>query len=869
MAKTVTITFAPDWIQPLDSSQPAIGPLSDGAIANIWNLILLFGPAGTQPQDARFKIQMRLLVVDPAAPIARRFDDSDVPIVGFHQRAVLWSLPPVGQAAYTRFSSAVIFSGSRILPDDLYPQSIVLRPYADEADVHALVYHPATNPSLAAVAAQTASPAAEQSSGAQGYFKLLHGKKYYINCTFGPGSVIAQLVGGPEAWRPLAYVVKTQGQTLAMRGFTNFVTNWAQGVELFPPDPLERAWMSNPSITTSHQVDRLQNRTQPGILSGLLLMAPPSAHSKKSNLTTLLELEETRRRRDLLAILSPSTHAPMTPQQLRQDIQIALLKGALDRPWDDVDQCFDLASVTLRDDGAPISGVALPSLDARRFNCFARLQLPTQAHWEILPPQISNLYCLSITSTLKFLTPDEWPLGQMMLALEGQARLYTAGHKEMLDLSQNRLVPICRVILSLLAVCNALPGWLHVARFMDDPELYQTMQGWSAQGRVEAMAKAIASATNHDDNNNLSKHQLAIGDSVKTGEDLLRRMYHRMAWVLNVLQANHKAIAPTPKEVPMDSMLRILAADRVWLQAATSFMTVTEQRLQRLLQSDALRFEAFRKYCRSLPQQQQQNATRTGVHWPHSPKVLADLKAAGWTWRPKMIHRDNMECLTCGAIVAGWRAWHSPWCFHRWDKHPAGFGAHIRLGLTLPGAHAITQFALNNPVALAMQQSSEHIPSPSSMADDISAAPHAGPAAMSSSIPMSYDLKDESLVGAAAAAASPKTNQARQHAQARVFASALSSLGTYQMQQEPHRSHSAGAIGAAAAAATAAAVPDRIAIQRRDALLAAAQAGSLPPAAEGDIVRQMAAIAGREPQPQQQAAGGNANGFTAIHLPPR
>lgn len=170
--KTVTVTFAPDWTQPMDVSQMST------MACNIWTLIVLFGPAGTWPSNARFKIQIRLLVLDPATPLARRTGEADVPIVGVHERAVLWARPVHGHAPYTRFSSAVVFSGTKIVPnDDLNVQSVILRPYADESDVHALVFHPPQNPHAAALATQTANPAHEQSLGAQGYFTMLHGKK--------------------------------------------------------------------------------------------------------------------------------------------------------------------------------------------------------------------------------------------------------------------------------------------------------------------------------------------------------------------------------------------------------------------------------------------------------------------------------------------------------------------------------------------------------------------------------------------------------------------------------------------------------------------------------------------------------------------
>lgn len=807
-AKTVTITFAPDWIQPSDPKAPLVTPSSDSAITDLWTLIVVFGPNGTQPHAARLKIQIRFLVVDPSSPLARNIQPEDVAIVGLHQRAALWAQPAVGQPAYTRFSSAVVFSGTRIVPDDLHTQSIVLRPYSDESDVHALVYRPAADAHAAAVAAQTANPLAEQADGARGYIRLLHGKKYYLNFTFGRGSAIAQFVGGPQAWRPLAYLVK--GSTpVPPRQFTNFVTNWAQGTEFQPPDALERAWMTQPQPprpTTS----KLRELKGVGILSGL--MQRPFAGTGPLPSAADSEAERARReaREQLLATLGV-THFAWP----HDDVTVA--ESSSDAPWDDVDQRFNLGSVQLTDNGKPLPGIALPSLDARRFRLFAfHAQQP-------LTQFAAKEMCLSLRSTQRFMSASEWPLGQIVHAVEAQARLYTwrADHAPAsLDAARTRLVPMSRVLLSLLNVWAAVPAWTHVARFVDDPTLYVSTLEWVQQGRNDDVIKTLSAASG-------TGQYLAFLKCERTAEQLLHSLCHRMAWAVATREAAVVAAATAATEAgravtnadpePLtDTILRVISADRVWIQASSSFLETVHQRVQHLQQAHQQRLQLFRDSCspltRLMQQQQQKDASgastassappiTTGVSWPHSHEVKSELEATGWKWKPTMLKRDRMECATCKVTVSGWRSWHNPWSSHDLSKHPRGFvQRHV---LCEPDAPQFTALALTSTVAARRTKESTPANAGPSLANadaKLEGVILAAPAVAAAAAPSTAAAGPAAAAGAGAGGMpSARVVSNVDVERARVFGSALSSMGAYQavmrqqQQQQQQRERAADA----------------------------------------------------------------------------
>lgn len=340
-------------------------------------------------------------------------------------------------------------------------------------------------------------------------------------------------------------------------------TDDTQGTEVQPPDALERAWLADP------QWSRLQQKQQKPHAALNIASAAAAAGAGAGNGLSIsssalhFNTPEARARRELLAKLG----CIINPNDV-SDIQIPLKTGDLHTPWNDVDQRFNLANVQLADDGGPKSGVALPSLDPRRFNLFAR-QMNANAlpEWEMMPPETAQHLCLSLSSTRKLFTRDEWPLGFTLNALEAQARLYTScaanpnPNNQLLDVAQRRLVPICRVLLSLFAVWNALPAWLHVARYMDDPQTYMAMQQWAQQNNEQDIVRTITTTINRVGINNNNMHQSALRDCLKVADNLLLRLCHRLAWVMAVLQATNRAVANSKvRPVPISASSQAAAS---------------------------------------------------------------------------------------------------------------------------------------------------------------------------------------------------------------------------------------------------------------------------------------------------------------------
>jgi hypothetical protein len=149
---------------------------------------------------------------------------NDEEAIGKGSRALLWW----GGKPFPKYMHSVMPSGCRLSTnDDLKTLSVVLRTYSEEKDPNALLY--------------VRKKAGVPKNQSVGYLKVIQGHHYYLNITFAAGSTIAQLVG-LHSWRPMVYLsVKKPEKTntesiIGSRLFTNFVTNWAQGVELNPEE---------------------------------------------------------------------------------------------------------------------------------------------------------------------------------------------------------------------------------------------------------------------------------------------------------------------------------------------------------------------------------------------------------------------------------------------------------------------------------------------------------------------------------------------------------------------------------------------------------------------------------------------------------
>jgi hypothetical protein len=208
--KTITMTLVPDWNQ-----QELRSPLRPACVK------IVLGPANTTPEKALWCFEFNVYAMDQLTGPAKKADDE---VISKGSRALLW----FGGKPYPKYQHAVVLKGCKMsTTDELKTLSVVIRPYSEEKDPNALLY-------------VRKKPGGVKGNGI-GYLKLVQGHHYYINITFAAGSSIAQLVG-LHSWRPLVYLVsKRPGREdsdfiTGSRQFTNFVTNWAQGVEVNPDD---------------------------------------------------------------------------------------------------------------------------------------------------------------------------------------------------------------------------------------------------------------------------------------------------------------------------------------------------------------------------------------------------------------------------------------------------------------------------------------------------------------------------------------------------------------------------------------------------------------------------------------------------------
>lgn len=614
----------------------------------------MFGPADATLENAPFQIQFRVLVLHPESPeLARaRLENTGVPIVGLHERAVVWSKPSIPPTQHLdRFQGAVIWSATKINPsDDVQLESIILRPYADETDKRSLVYYPPPNPNAARLAAITSSSMAEQAIGGQGYFQMIYGKKYYLNVTYGAGSSIAQNVGGKLKWRPHAFLLKSSSdakQPITSRRFAQFVTNWAQGTEVRPPDALERLWLSSHPDLTAESAQQMELKRQESKAgpSPLSLLSPNPQKGEKINLQNGEKAHFsslTDQQRQLIANYT---------KPYADDIRTTLVDATRHLPWDNVDLRFPLERECLADDGTPLDCPALPHLDDRRFKLFVELPNGNM----LLPPSSQELAC-SLQTTFQFLNQTEWPLGFALNALEMYCRWCTTPTVE-LTTNQKKLVTMARVILSLFAVWEALPGWLNAARFMDAVEPKHAI------------------------------HQKSLQSCLEIAESLLFRLCHRIAWILTCARCKTSGFG---QESATDTILRILSADRLWLQSASGFMSKYEMALQKLLQVNPMRFCLYRDTCAK------------GMPWPHPPELQKQLNAIGWTFKPTMLKRDRMICTICQAEKSGWRSWHTPYDAHDWSKHPVESIPWKGAFILKPSSESVTKIIWESAFRLAL-----------------------------------------------------------------------------------------------------------------------------------------------------------------------
>jgi hypothetical protein len=203
-SKTITITFVPDWNQE-DIKSPMRAA----------SLCVLLGPANTLPQQAQWCLEFNLFSDSKIRGLDKEKNEE---AITKGQRALLW----YDGKAFPKYKHCITLSKTRLPSNDtLKTHSVVLRTHGEERETNALVW-------------QRRTPV-QNGRKDLSCLKVVAGHHYYLNITFSAGSEIAKLVGS-ESWRPIVYL-KTKrlkkgiDEIQSSRLFTNFTTNWAQGIE--------------------------------------------------------------------------------------------------------------------------------------------------------------------------------------------------------------------------------------------------------------------------------------------------------------------------------------------------------------------------------------------------------------------------------------------------------------------------------------------------------------------------------------------------------------------------------------------------------------------------------------------------------------
>ncbi len=252
--KTITLTFVPDWnwvdmLPPQATYNPNNQKPEDYLkYGRPVEMIVIFGPAYTLPQHADWSISIKAFVLpNSKTPTNKASHEHSINLNA--ERALIRS----ANGFNPRFEDALLQKSWRVSKnDDKKTISVTVRPYSEEEDPNALCY------------AQDQSPSeSNRYQTKEGYFRFIQDHHYYMNFTFDKGSNIAKLVG-LHSWRQMIYI-RSRGfcccSTTNSRLFTNFVTNWAPGVEL-PGDEYDETdekTLNEIVLSISTMVEILQN----------------------------------------------------------------------------------------------------------------------------------------------------------------------------------------------------------------------------------------------------------------------------------------------------------------------------------------------------------------------------------------------------------------------------------------------------------------------------------------------------------------------------------------------------------------------------------------------------------------------------------
>lgn len=679
-SKTITITFVPDW-----SQEDMNSPLRAASVC------VLLGPANTLPQQALWSIEFNLFGADkpPAIQTKDGKPIGEEPIKK-GERALLW----YDGKPFPKYKNCIVLSKCRLPANgELKTHSIVLRSHADERDLNALTWVP-----------KRAGPKRRKDLS---YLKVVAGHHYYLNLTFAAGSTIAQLVGS-QAWRPIIYLyTKHQKKGIdeihTSRLFTNFTTNWAQGVEpnvderelklaaealqreaeedaKEPPSASVPIFMPGSHVNASHPSVTIMppvNFTPPPA-SALTVPADPTvsveeilAQVKKAFNFVAPDLSY----RPVTAAIS-KTLAPYHGGTNAANIgkYSSIIRPDLPDTWDKIVHQMNSSNPT-----NPISRfILLPDISSRPF------ALGFSIDGNVEKPEPAKSYVFSLDPHVsRFVGIMDTVLAQAMQSIETYARQLVLDDIANKNAEPHQKKPVSPYVgaathlLNFFSAINQLLGWQHVQRYIHNPQYYIELsktslsltKGGDDSIKITALKAMSAPLT----------PMTLLDETHVEGRNVLRYLCHRVDWLLELQRKEGKAFN-------IEMFFRIVTSDLAFRDASHTFMKKAETHVTEMLTKNPQKFHAFREL------------QRKGVLWPHSKALREAIEAAGFVYRPMMIKRDLFKCEKCGVEVSGFMPWHEPMLFHNFSKHPDAFKTVLVKTLETVSLveKAMTEFNLKN-----------------------------------------------------------------------------------------------------------------------------------------------------------------------------
>ncbi len=263
---TITITFIPDWNW-MNKFSPENKPekLEGGDYLKYGeplNMVVILCPRNTNTptKDATWRISLKVLVLPQSTTFNAGMGFGEISIE-YKERVMLnYVNPPIDKVnpplnVFNPTFMDAINEKEWSLNPEFITSNITIRNYSENGNPNALGFVPKQAPN-------------ENNSNRtlEGYFRLIQGHRYYMNFTFNVGSCVAQKAN-IEGWR-FRYYLEPIAKNSIPHPFFNFITNWAQGIELAPNEddkyndhliPLSKERLQRVALWISTVANELQN----------------------------------------------------------------------------------------------------------------------------------------------------------------------------------------------------------------------------------------------------------------------------------------------------------------------------------------------------------------------------------------------------------------------------------------------------------------------------------------------------------------------------------------------------------------------------------------------------------------------------------